>query len=223
MKRFFSFLMTLLTVFVISSETLNGEVKLPAIFGDNMVLQQKTEAAIWGTASINSTVKVTTSWNHKSYSARCGSDGKWKLKVATPSAGGPYEVSVSDGTKLKLKNVMIGEVWVCSGQSNMEMPMKGYTNQPIAGSNETIATSSNPAIRLFTVEKATSLLPLNDFTGTWENCEPENVSEFSAKAYFFGLMLNRVLKVPIGLINSSWFGPSCISCTHKHIWENRIC
>jgi sialate O-acetylesterase len=198
--------MTLLIVFVISSGTLYGEVKLPAIFGDNMVLQQQIEAAIWGTAAKNATVKVTTSWNKKSYTARAGSDGKWKLKVATPSAGGPYEVSVSDGTTLKLKNVMIGEVWICSGQSNMEMPMKGYMNQPVTGSNEAIATSSNPAIRLFTVNKATSLQPLDDFTGSWKNCEPENVSEFSATAYYFGLMLYKALKVPIGLINSSWGG-----------------
>src|SRR5450759_1867426 len=129
-----------------------------------MVLQQQTEAAIWGTAAKNATVKVTTSWNKKSYSARAGSDGKWKLKVATPSAGGPYEVIISDGTTLKLKNVMIGEVWVCSGQSNMEMPVKGYMSQPVLGSNEAIATSSNPAIRLFTVKKASNLLPQDDFT-----------------------------------------------------------
>jgi len=198
--------MTVLIVFVFSSPTLYGEVKLPSIFGDNMVLQQKTEAAIWGTASKNSVIKVTTSWNKKSYSTQTASDGKWKLKVTTPSAGGPYEVSVSDGTTLKLKNVMIGEVWVCSGQSNMEMPMKGYYNQPIKGSNEVIATSSNPAIRLFTVKKASSLIALDDFTGSWKNSEPENVCEFSATAYYFGLMLNKVLNVPVGLINSSWGG-----------------
>ncbi|MBE3087027.1 MAG: sialate O-acetylesterase, partial [Bacteroidetes bacterium] len=206
MNRFFSSLMTLLIALVISSETLNGEVKLPAIFGDNMVLQQQTDAAIWGTAAKNATVKVTTSWNNKNYSARAGNDGKWKLKVATPSAGGPYEVTISDGTTLRLKNIMIGEVWVCSGQSNMEMPMKGYMNQPIAGSIEAIATSSNPAIRLFTVKKATSLQPLDDFSGSWKNCEPENVSEFSATAYYFGLILYKTLKIPIGLINTSWGG-----------------
>jgi sialate O-acetylesterase len=206
MKRFLSYSLTVLIVSVICSFSLYGEVKLPAIFSDNMVLQQKTDAAIWGTAAKNSTVKVTTSWNGKSYTARAGSDGKWKVKVATPSAGGPYEVSVSDGATLKLKNVLIGEVWVCSGQSNMEMPMKGYMNQPIKGSNEAIATSSNPAIRLFTVTKASNLQPQDDFTGGWKNCEPENVSTFSATAYYFGLMLNKVLNVPIGLINSSWGG-----------------
>jgi sialate O-acetylesterase len=206
MKRFSSFLMTLLIAFVISPGTIFAEVKLPAIFGDNMVLQQQTQAAIWGIAAKNATVKVTTSWNNKSYTSNAGADGKWKLKVATPSAGGPFEVSISDGTTLKLKNVMIGEVWVCSGQSNMEMPVKGYMSQPVLGSNEAIATSSNPAIRLFTVKKASNLLPQDDFTGSWKNCEPENVSEFSATAYFFGLMLNKALNVPIGLINTSWGG-----------------
>lgn len=204
--RFISSLMTLLIAFVISSATLYGEVKLPAIFGDNMVLQQQTEAAIWGTAEKNATVRVTTGWNKKSYSARAGSNGKWKLKVSTPSAGGPYEITISDGTTMRLKNVMIGEVWVCSGQSNMEMPMKGFMNEPIKGSNESIATSSNPAIRLFIVKKATSLQPLDDFAGSWKNCEPENVSEFSATAYYFGLMLYKALNVPIGLINTSWGG-----------------
>ena len=206
MKRFLSFLMTLLIVFVISSNSLYGEVKLPAIFGDNMVLQQNTEAAIWGTAGNGSTVKVTTSWNKKSYSVRAGSDGKWKVKVATPSFGGPFDITISDGTALRIKNVMIGEVWVCSGQSNMEMPMKGYMNQPVLGSNEAIATSTNPSIRMFTVKRATSLQPLDNFTGDWKNCEPENVSEFSATAYYFGLMLYKSLNVPIGLINTSWGG-----------------
>jgi sialate O-acetylesterase len=206
MKRFTSFLMTFLMVFVFSSVTIYGEVKLPSIFGDNMVLQQETEVSIWGTATKNSTVRISTSWNNKSYTTKAGSEGIWKLKIATPSAGGPYEVSLSDGKTLKLKNIMIGEVWVCSGQSNMEMPVKGYMNQPILGSNEAIATSSNHSIRLFTVKKASSLQPMDDFSGSWKECEPENVSEFSATAYFFGLMLNKALNVPVGLINTSWGG-----------------
>jgi sialate O-acetylesterase len=206
MKQIFSSLLTVLLVLVISSGPLFGEVKLPAIFGDNMVLQQKTDAAIWGTAQVNGTVKVIASWNNKLYTVHAGSDGKWKLKIATPSAGGPYEISVSDGKTLKLKNVLIGEVWICSGQSNMEMPVKGYFNQPVTGSNDVIATSSNPSIRIYTVEQATSLKPVDDFTGSWKVCEPENVSEFSATAYYFGLFLNKVLNVPVGLINSSWGG-----------------
>jgi sialate O-acetylesterase len=206
MKRFATILVSLLIFFVIPSGNLFGEIKLPAIFGDNMVLQQKTDAAIWGTASKNSTVRVTTGWNKKTYSVKSGADGKWKLKVSTPLAGGPFEITISDGTTLRLKNVLIGEVWVCSGQSNMEMPMKGYMNQPITGSNEAIATSSDQDIRLFTVKKASTLQPMGDFTGNWKECGTESVSEFSATAYFFGLMLNKALKVPIGLINTSWGG-----------------
>ncbi|MDP2336100.1 MAG: sialate O-acetylesterase [Bacteroidota bacterium] len=206
MKRTLFYVMAFLLVSMYSSVQLFAEIKLPAIFCNNMVLQQQTEAAIWGKANKNSSVKVTTSWNSKSYTANASNDGNWKLKVATPKAGGPYEITISDGKSLKLKNVLIGEVWVCSGQSNMEMPVKGYRNQPILGSADAIAMSSNPNIRLFTVKKATSLDPLDDFTGEWKMCEPENVSEFSATAYYFGLMLQKALHVPVGLINTSWGG-----------------
>lgn len=206
MKRRFTQLLGILVLTLLPAANLFAEIKLPAIFCDNMVMQQQTDVAVWGKAAKNSSVTVTTSWNHKSYSTKASSDGSWKLKVATPKAGGPYEVTVSDGKSVKLKNVLIGEVWVCSGQSNMEMPMKGYKNQPIFGSSEAVAFSSNPAIRLFTVKKASSLEPVDDFTGSWSLCEPENVIEFSATAYYFGLMLNRVLHVPVGLINTSWGG-----------------
>lgn len=191
---------------VMFSVDIFAEVKLPAIFTDNMVLQQNSEVNIWGTAAKNGSVKITTSWNKKTYTARVGENEKWRIKISTPSAGGPYEITFSDGKTKALKNVLIGEVWVCSGQSNMEMPVKGYMNQPVAGSNEAIATSSNPNIRLFTVKRASSLTPLNDVSGAWMECEPENVSQFSATAYFFGLMLQKALKVPVGLINTSWGG-----------------
>jgi sialate O-acetylesterase len=206
MKKISSILFTLLLLSIITSGSLFAEIKLPAIFGDNMVLQRQTDAAIWGKAAINSTVRVTTSWNNKTYTTRAGSGGEWKLKVATPSAGGPFTITLTDGKALKLQNVMIGEVWVCSGQSNMAMPMKGYFNQPVLGSNEYIASSANPSIRLFTVTKVVSLTAKDDFTGSWMNCTPETVSEFSATAYYFGLMLNKALNIPIGLINTSWGG-----------------
>lgn len=206
MRRTVFSMMAILLVMVFSVNQAFAEIKLPAVFCDNMVMQQQTEAAIWGKSSKNATVKVSTSWNNKSYSAQASADGSWKLKVTTPKAGGPYEITVSDGKALKLKNVLIGEVWVCSGQSNMEMPMKGYRNQPITGSSDAVALSTNPNIRLFTVKKATSLEPLDNFTGDWKTCTPENVYEFSATAYYFGLMLNKALDVPIGLINTSWGG-----------------
>ncbi len=206
MKRFAFSALAFFLVTALSSISLFAEVKLPSIFCDNMVLQQQTEAAIWGKADKNASVKITTSWNSKSYSTKSSAEGNWKVKVATPKAGGPFEITISDGKTLHLKNILIGEVWVCSGQSNMEMPLKGFRNQPIIGSADAIATSTNPNIRLFTVKKVTSLEPLDDFTGDWKLCEPENVAEFSATAYFFGKMLNAALHVPIGLINTSWGG-----------------
>ena len=206
MKRAFNSILAILIVFAIASANLFSQVKLPAIFSDNMVLQQLTNAAFWGKATANANVSVKTSWNGKSYSANADKDGNWKVEVSTPVAGGPFSVTVSDGKALTLKNVMIGEVWVCSGQSNMEMAMKGYKNQPVAGSNEYIAASSNVQIRLITVPHVTSLTPVDDFKGNWKTGDPENVSEFSATAYFFGLMLNKTLKVPVGLICTAWGG-----------------
>ncbi|MCF6332954.1 MAG: hypothetical protein L3J11_06685 [Draconibacterium sp.] len=204
MKRKFTILSLFIILFV--SAQLKAEVKLPAIFGDNMVLQQQTDAAIWGTATANRTVKVTTSWNKKSYSVKANSDGSWKVRVKTPEAGGPFSITISDGKTLKLNNVLIGEVWICSGQSNMQMPMKGYFNQPVLNSNTTIATSHNESIRLFTVKRVKSLEPSSDFIGEWKECTPENVAEFSAAAYYFGKMIQQTLGVPVALINSSWGG-----------------
>ncbi|MEN6456771.1 MAG: sialate O-acetylesterase, partial [Prolixibacteraceae bacterium] len=200
--RFFSMFIAALLI----SVSMQAEVKLPAIFGDHMVLQQQTDAAVWGKASPSKNVSVKTSWDGKSYSTRADNNGNWKLKVKTPKAGGPYSITISDGKELKLNDVLIGEVWVCSGQSNMEMPVKGFRNQPVTGSNEAIANSANELIRLFTVTKNTSLEPLDDFTGQWAECAPENVANFSATAYYFGRMLQKALGVPVGLINSSWGG-----------------
>lgn len=197
---------TLMVLFIAFSLSLNAEIKLPSIFGDNMVLQQQSGAAIWGKATVNATVSVKTSWNNKTVTTRADREGRWKLKVPTPAAGGPYTITISDGKAVTLRNVMIGEVWICSGQSNMEMPMKGYFNQPVTAANEHIATSKNEHIRLITVPRSTSLTPVDDFNGSWKLCDSESVSEFSATAYFFGLMLNRALNVPVGLIVTSWGG-----------------
>ncbi len=183
-----------------------ADIKLPAIFGSNMVLQQQTDVPIWGTADKNATVKITTSWNNKKYSTKATDDGRWKLKVSTPSAGGPYSLKISDGKALTLENVLIGEVWLCSGQSNMQMPMKGYNNQPITGSTDAVLASTNPNLRLFTVSLNASLTPLDDFKGKWDVSNPETASGFSATAYFFGRMLQNTLGVPVGLIASSWGG-----------------
>ncbi|MCB0668853.1 MAG: sialate O-acetylesterase [Saprospiraceae bacterium] len=200
MKLYLSFFILLIPVFV------TADIVLPSIFGDHMVLQQQSESSIWGTATANKKVTLTTSWDKMSYDTRSDADGKWKIKVKTPVAGGPFKMTISDGKEMTLSDVLIGEVWICSGQSNMQMPMKGYINQPILGSNEAVATSRNPRIRLFTVEREKSLTARTDFSGAWEECLPENVIDFSAAAYFFGRMINKALDVPVGLVCSSWGG-----------------
>ncbi|MCK5104694.1 MAG: sialate O-acetylesterase, partial [Cyclobacteriaceae bacterium] len=205
-KKNQSFTNLLLIILVLCTTTLKAEIKLPAIFGDHMVLQQNTNASIWGKATPRQTVQVVTSWESETYSTKSDKEGNWKLKVKTPIAGGPYTITISDDTSLTLNNVLIGEVWVCSGQSNMQMTMSGYRNQPILGSNEAIALSKNKSIRLFTVERNKSLEQLQDFSGSWGECTPGNVSEFSATAYFFGRMIEEALDVPVGLICSSWGG-----------------
>ncbi len=187
--------------------SLKAEVKLASIFTDNMVLQQKAQVPIWGWAAPGKNIKVSTSWNGKNYSGKADNTGKWLIKVATPQAGGPYDVSISDGKAVKLKNVLIGEVWICGGQSNMEMPMKGFKGQPILGSNDAIFKSKNNKIRLYTVPRSSiTELQQNSKPSAWKEAEPESVSNFSATGYFFGRILNDMLDVPVGLINVSYSG-----------------
>jgi sialate O-acetylesterase len=206
MKRYPVFSVIVIILALVCTCPIRAEIKLPAVFGDHMVLQQQTDAALWGTADPRTTVEVKTSWNGGRYEVKSDAQGRWKVKVSTPEAGGPYSITLSDGKVLELKNVLIGEVWVCSGQSNMQMTMTGYRNEPILGGNEAIATSTHKKIRLFTVERNKSLEPLDDFTGEWLECEPASVANFSATAYFFGRMIQQALDVPVGLICSSWGG-----------------
>ena len=184
-----------------------ADVKLASLFTDNMVLQQKADVAIWGWAKAGSNVKVLTSWNKKNYSVRADQEGKWLLKVNTPVAGGPYDITVSDGKAIKLSNVLIGEVWICGGQSNMEMPMKGFKGQPILGSNDAILKSKNSQIRVYTVPRSSvTELQQSSKPSQWKLAEPESVANFSATGYYFGRLLYEMLGVPIGLINVSYSG-----------------
>ncbi len=189
--------------------TASAEVKLPAVFNDHMVLQQQSEVAVWGWAKAGSNIQIIPSWDKKKYAAKTDASGKWKTKITTPIAGGPYEITFSDGVVKKLSNVLIGEVWLCSGQSNMEMPMKGFRGQPVSGSNDAILRSKNKNIRLFAVQRASNIEPQEDCKGQWQEASPEAVAEFSATAYYFGRMLNEITDVPVGLICVSW-GGSCI-------------
>lgn len=197
-------------LFIVASMllTANAEIKLPAFFSSDMVLQQQTTANIWGKADPNKKVTLFTSWNLKRYKTTADKDGNWKLSFATTKAGGPYTMVISDGKALTLNNIMLGEVWLCSGQSNMEMTMKGFQGQPIEGGNMDILKSENSKIRLFRVTRKASLEAQTDVAGRWEEAMPVSVREFSATAYYFGRLLQEALKVPVGLISSSWGGSS---------------
>jgi len=202
-------LFTVLFLFCISPLLLSAKIILPSFFGDNMVLQQKTEAAIWGWAKPNSSVQLTSSWNKKKYSAISDASGKWKMKINTPDAGGPYEIIISDEEAITLKNVLVGEVWLCSGQSNMEMPMKGYHDTPVLNSNDAIFNSANNQLRLYTVPRSIKTIAQDSTkNANWEIAGPETISNFSAAAYYFGRLLQQQLKVPIGLMNISYGGSS---------------
>ena len=138
MKKLF-----LLSALVAVATTASAKVTLPRIFSDGMVMQQQTEANLWGDAKANAAVKITTSWNKKSVVVKADSNGKWSTSFSTPVAGGPYTITLSDGEKTELKNILIGELWICSGQSNMEMPMKGFKNQPVENAVEDILHSGD--------------------------------------------------------------------------------
>ena len=197
-----------LAIAVCTSHQAFAKVVIPAIFSDNMVLQQKDSAPLWGKANKDKTIRISTSWNSKTYTTQADAAGNWNLKVATPAAGEtPYTITFDDGEPLILKNVLIGEVWVCSGQSNMEMPLEGWGK--INNYKQEIANANYPNIRLLQVEKATSTVPLQDVkveNGGWQPCSPETVANFSAIAYFFARNIYQNQHIPIGLIHTSWGG-----------------
>ena len=172
-----------------------------------MVLQQQSAAAFWGEASPGTDIKIEGSWGDE-ISGTSNTDGTWMLNLQTPDAGGPFTVSLSTrDTAITISDVLIGEVWVASGQSNMQMPLKGWPpNDPIQNSAEEISNADFPFIRMFTVTRKYSVTPLKELEGSWEVTTPENSEDFSASAYFFARRLHNELGVPIGIIHSSWGG-----------------
>jgi len=185
---------------MIVGTALKADVKLPEIFNNNMVIQRDTNAPVWGWGKPGEKVKVSGSWG-KSAETTTAQDGKWTVKLATPSAGGPFTITVQGNNKIELKNVLSGEVWLCSGQSNMEMRIASSNN-----AKKEIANANFPNIRLFHVRKAWKTTPQTKLIANWKTCTPKNIPSFSAVGYFFGRELNTTLKVPVGLINSSWGG-----------------
>lgn len=205
MKSFRQIIIVLLCIF--GSIQMHAEIKLPALFTDNMMLQQQIEAPIWGWATKNKTLSIKTSWDSKTYDVKVNGKGTWHTKIKTPVAGGTYSITISQGSEIiTIKNILIGEVWLCSGQSNMEMPLKGFTGQPVRGGNEAIVHSTNNQIRFIAVPRQTVLSPKDDFKGNWQEASPITTGNFSATAWYFGTLLQEVLNVPVGLIEVSYGG-----------------
>ena len=152
-----------------------AKVKLPHILGDNMILQQNTEASLWGWDKPGTTVEVTTSWSGKKYSAKTGKDGKWAIKVQTPKASyTPLSITFDDGEKTTLNNVLAGEVWVCAGQSNMEMPVKGFGNCPVEGYNKAVLEANQyKGVHYVKIPSVMSSKPLDDANCEWKEVNPE--------------------------------------------------
>ncbi|KAA6350769.1 hypothetical protein EZS27_001873 [termite gut metagenome] len=204
-----TFLYSIIAIALLAISPVKATIQLPDIIGDNMVLQQSTHVKLWGTTSkTNATITVKTSWDSQTYSAQSNSNGKWSVLVSTPKAGyEPQSITLSDGETIKLNNILIGEVWFCSGQSNMEMSLNGSSNNPVLGANDDIANASrHKGIRFATISKTSAITPQETCKGKWQVCNPENAQWFSAVAFHFATSLSQILDVPVGIINSSWGG-----------------
>ncbi|MEX0321496.1 MAG: sialate O-acetylesterase [Puniceicoccaceae bacterium] len=189
----------ILGILVFFCSTLLGDLSLPNIFTDHMVLQRDQQNPVWGKAKPGE--KITVQIAGQSHAAKTGKDGKWRVKLDPLPAGGPHVLKVKGSNTVTIKDVLVGEVWFCSGQSNMEWSVN------ISYNAEVEKVSANyPQIRLLTVQKLGTQTPAEDITGQWEICTPESVGDFSAVGYFFGRRLHNALNVPIGLIDNAWGG-----------------
>lgn len=169
-----------------------AKVTLPALFTDNMILQQKSEITFRGHSSTKKEVVITTGWSKHTYTASSDKEGNWKVEIPTPSAGGPYKISISDGEEQIIQNIMVGEIWLYTGESDAGVP---------------VDIAPQPSIRLFQVKKEISLVPKKDLhaaQGGWKECTPETIAGFPAAGYFFASQLQKALKVPVGVIDCTW-------------------
>ncbi len=199
------------TIILMMSMCLAAQAKLTLsnLCSDGMVLQQETGAKIWGEATPGSQITVTSSWNGSAHKCKTGSDGRWSIRLQTPKGSyRPYSITIKgDSETIKIENVLIGEVWLASGQSNMEMPMRGFFNCPVENAAGYICSApAKDRLRMFTVPKAQSYEPLNGTEGKWESAEPSTIPNMSATAYFFARRINEVTDMPVGIISCAYGG-----------------
>lgn len=212
-------IIALLTLTVLHGPA-QANVHLPALMADNMVLQQRSNVALWGTADAGEAVAVTVGWQKNPVKTTANSQGNWLVRVPTIKAGGgPYTITIKGNNQLVINNVLLGEVWLCSGQSNMNFPVARKTGwrTGIPNAAEVIPQADYPAIRMFTVAQKVADTPQRDTEGSWVVCSPATVGDFSAVAYFFALEIQQKTHYPIGLIHSSWGGTPAESWTRRAV------
>ncbi|CAN1515665.1 Sialate O-acetylesterase domain containing protein [Flavobacteriaceae bacterium] len=199
-----------LTVFLLICTTSTfAKIKLPSIIASNMVLQRNTSVKIWGWATPGEKIIIRTSWFLETLKVTTPENGRWEIAVKTTLSKEPQTIQLkSIDSNINLDNILFGEVWICSGQSNMRMPLKGYTGQPTFDGNLSVTTSKNNNLRLFSISENGSPTPLDSVSNykKWNTASPETVKDFSAVAYFYGKQLQEILDVPVGLIMTSWGG-----------------
>ena len=204
-------------------QSLQAEIKLPAIVSSNMVLQRDTDVTLWGWADPFENIFIESSWLPEKVNITADSEGNWNVTVRTTLSKEAQSIKItSSSSNIFLENILFGEVWLCSGQSNMQQPLSGYNGQPTFGGLMAVANASNSNLRLFTVHRKGTKLPLSDVDAYdgWEQASPSNVKEFSAVAYFFGEQLQQILDVPVGLIHTSWGGSKVEAWISKEAMDN---
>ncbi len=197
-----------------SPQAVRADVKLPGLISDNMVLQRGSDAPIWGTADAGE--KVTVTLGDKTVATTADHQGDWKVKLGTLAAGGPFEMKIEGKNSIILRNVAVGEVWVCSGQSNMQFPAGAAV-----GAAAEIPAADHPMIRLLGVPVKPADQPVKDVQARWLPCGPKTVGSFSAVGYFFGRDLHKALNVPVGLIQSAVGGTRIEAWTRREAFESQ--
>ncbi|MCK4466397.1 MAG: 9-O-acetylesterase, partial [Bacteroidales bacterium] len=211
--RIFKYGLTVLLLILFQCP-LRADVTLPHLFSDNMMFQRNQKIHVWGWADKKESIQI--SFNGQTYKTKAGKSGSWKIEIPPVKAGGPYEMTISGNNTIKLSNILVGDIWVCSGQSNMVW----YVQNSLNGTEE-VENAGYPEIRLFNVGNKIAGVPQEDVTaGVWEECKPESVAQFSAVGYFFGRHLHKELEVPIGLIGSNWGGTVVETWISKKGLEN---
>jgi sialate O-acetylesterase len=207
----------LLLVSICTCYSLFADVSLPNFFGNNMVLQRDKPIPVWGWASANE--KITVQFNHQTKTTKADKAGKWMIKLDNENAGGPYVLTIKGKNTVLFNNVMVGEVWICSGQSNMEMPIEGWGK--VNNYEKEIAAADYPMIRHIKIPNTVSSTPQDNIPAAdWKICSPGTAGDFTAAGYFFARELYNKLKVPIGLINTSWGGTMVETWTSRQAFEN---